>query len=169
VFMANRCPRPTRPVQQVRKPAAGRGNLPGVILRQFPPMGVYETLFRFAEATQKYMGDPGTHPWAQGFPLTTQVPGGPSLPDSIAITATDRMYPKADGQPPLRQAIADYYNEFYGSNITPDNVAVFAGGRPAIFAILAFLLEDVTVAIEETEYASARRSPIIRRTTGCCS
>ncbi len=123
-----------------------------MLLRQFPPMGVYETLFRFAEATHKYMGDVGTHPWAQGFPITTPVPGGPALPDSIAITATDRMYPKADGQPPLRQAIADYYNEFYGARITPDHVAVFAGGRPAIFAILAFLQEDVTIAVEETEY-----------------
>lgn len=115
-------------------------------------MGVYETLFRFADATHKYMGDPGTHPWAQGFPLTTQIPGGPPLPESIAITATDRMYPKADGQPPLRQAIAAYYNEFYGAAITADHVAVFAGGRPAIFAILAFLRDEVSVAIEETEY-----------------
>lgn len=115
-------------------------------------MGVYETLFRFVEVAHKYMGDPGTHPWAQGFPLTTQLPGGPPLPDSIAITATDRMYPKADGQPPLREAIADYYRHFHGANITADNVAVFAGGRPGIFAILAFLLEDWQVAIEETEY-----------------
>lgn len=123
-----------------------------MILRQFPPMGVYETLFRFAEVTHKYMGDPGTHPWAQGFPLTTQLPGGPPLPDSIRITATDRMYPKADGQPPLREAIADYYRHFYGARISADNVAVFAGGRPGIFAVLAFLLEDWQVAIEETEY-----------------
>jgi aspartate/methionine/tyrosine aminotransferase len=115
-------------------------------------MGVYETLFRFADATDSYMGEPGTHPWAQGFPITTPVPGGPPLPENIAINATDRMYPKADGQPELRKAIADYYNEFYDAGITPDNVAVFAGGRPAIFAILAFLLEDVTVSIEETEY-----------------
>lgn len=115
-------------------------------------MGVYETLFRFAEVSHKYMGDPGTHPWAQGFPLTTQLPGGPPLPDTIAITATDRMYPKADGQPPLREAIAAYYRHSYGASITADNVAVFAGGRPGIFAILAFLLEDWQVAIEETEY-----------------
>lgn len=123
-----------------------------VILRQFPPMGVYETLFRFADATHKYMGDPGTHPWAQGFPLTTPVPGGPPLPDRIAITAADRMYPKADGQPALRQAIAAYYQAFYGARITADHVAVFAGGRPALFAILAFLQDDVTVSVEETEY-----------------
>lgn len=123
-----------------------------MILRQFPPMGVYETLFRFAEVTHKYMGDPGTHPWAQGFPLTTQVPGGPSLPDTIAISAADRMYPKADGQPALREAIADYYRHFHGARITADHVAVFAGGRPGLFAILCFLLEDWKVAVEETEY-----------------
>jgi aminotransferase len=123
-----------------------------VVLRQFPPMGVYETLFRFAEVTHKYMGDPGTHPWAQGFPLTTQLPDGPPLPDTIAITATDRMYPKADGQLPLREAIAAYYRHFYGASITADHVAVFAGGRPGIYAILSWLLEDWQVAIEETEY-----------------
>lgn len=115
-------------------------------------MGVYETLFRFADATGTYMGEPGTHPWAQGFPLTSQIPGGPPLPESIRIGATDRMYPKADGQPPLREAIAAYYRDCYGARITADHVAVFAGGRPAIFAILAFLQDDVTVAIEETEY-----------------
>jgi aminotransferase len=123
-----------------------------MILREFPPMGIYEILFRFADATGSYMGDSGTHPWAQGYPITTPVPGGPPLPDRIAITATDRMYPKADGQPPLRKAIADYYNTFYDAGITPDHVAVFAGGRPALFAILAFLNDDVRVSIEETEY-----------------
>ncbi|HEX5136398.1 MAG TPA: pyridoxal phosphate-dependent aminotransferase [Planctomycetota bacterium] len=123
-----------------------------MILRDFPPMGVYETLFRFVERAGAYMGDPGTHPWAQGYPITTQLPGGPPLPDRIAITAADRMYPKADGQPALRKAIADYYRGFYGANVTPDHVAVFAGGRPALFAILAFLEDDVTISIEETEY-----------------
>ena len=126
--------------------------LHAMILREFAPMGIYETLFRFADVTSKYMGDPGTHPWAQGFPITTPVPGGPDLPDTISITATDRMYPKADGQPPLREAIAAYYNEFYGAAISAENVAVFAGGRPAIFAILAFLLDDMTIVVAETEY-----------------
>ena len=59
------------------------------MLPQFPPMGVYETLFKFAAATDKYMGDPGTHPWAQGYPLTTQLPGGPPLPDRIDLVSTD--------------------------------------------------------------------------------
>ncbi len=123
-----------------------------MILREFPPMGVYETLFRFADATSSYLGEPGTHPWAQGFPLTTQIPGGPELPTSVRISAEDRMYPKADGEPTLRRAIAAYYNEFYGAGISHENVAVFAGGRPAIFTTLAFLRDGWKVAIEETEY-----------------
>lgn len=122
------------------------------MLQQFPPMGVYETLFKFADRTAKYMGDPGTHPWAQGFPLTTQLPGGPALPEHIGITAGDLKYPKATGEIELRQAITDYYNEHYAAGITPDHVAVFAGGRPGIFAILAFMEQDICIAIEETEY-----------------
>lgn len=123
-----------------------------MILREFPPMGVYETLFAFAAATSRYMGDPGTHPWAQGYPLTTQLPGGPPLPTRIDVVPTDLKYPKATGELELREAIAGYYREFYGAQITPDHVAVFAGGRPAIFAILAFLVDGTTVAVEETEY-----------------
>ena len=123
-----------------------------MFLSSFPPMGIYETLFRFADVTSKYMGEADTHPWAQGFPLTTQLPGGPPLPESVSIRSSDLKYPKATGEIELRKAIADYYNQFYNAGITPDNVAVFAGGRPAIFALLTFLLDDTTIAIEETEY-----------------
>lgn len=122
------------------------------LLIRFAPMGVYETLFRFADATQKYMGDAGTHPWAQGYPLTTPLPGGPPLPDRIDVQAIDLKYPKATGEFELRAAIARYYNDHYSAGITPDHVAVFAGGRPGILATLAFLAPDVCVAIEETEY-----------------
>ncbi len=45
-------------------------------------MGVYETLFKFVDATSMYMDDPGTHPWAQGYPLTTQLPRGPDSYDA---------------------------------------------------------------------------------------
>lgn len=121
-------------------------------LNDFPPMGVYETLFKFQDATGKYMGDHGTRPWVQGFPLTTQLPGGPQMPSSVEFGPSDLKYPTASGVQPLRKAISDYYNHFYGSNITEDNVAVFAGGRPAIFATLMFLQSDVKVLIEETEY-----------------
>ena len=115
-------------------------------------MGVYETLFKFADATHKYMGDPGTHPWAQGYPLTTRLQDGPPLPASIELDHTDLKYPKATGEIELREAISDYYNRFYDAGITPDNVAVFAGGRPAILATLAFLRQGTPVIVEETEY-----------------
>ena len=87
-----------------------------MILRNFPPMGVYETLFRFAAATGKYMGDVGTHPWAQGFPLTTQLPGGPPLPASIALKSTDLKYPKATGEAPLLKPIRRDHEHFFATD-----------------------------------------------------
>lgn len=98
------------------------------------------------------MGEPGTRPWAQGFPLTTQLPGGPEIPHSVTFDAPDLKYPPASGTPALLDAIRDYYNEFYDAGITTDNVAVFAGGRPGIFATVAFLAEATQIFIEETEY-----------------
>ena len=99
-----------------------------------PPMGIYETLYAFMDSFGSFMGTEGTHPWSQGFPLTTPLDdfGGPSLPDSIDVTWEDRFYPKAWGHPDLRNAIAGYYNSQYGSEIASENVMVFAGGRPGI-------------------------------------
>jgi aspartate/methionine/tyrosine aminotransferase len=74
------------------------------------------------------------------------------LPDQINLVATDLKYPKATGEIELREAIANYYNRHYSAGITPEHVAVFAGGRPGILATLAFLESDVSVAVEETEY-----------------
>jgi len=74
------------------------------------------------------------------------------MPSSVSFTYLDLKYPSATGELDLLNAIRDYYNTFYGSNITTDNIAVFAGGRPAIYATLAFLKKDVKVLIEETEY-----------------
>ncbi len=123
-----------------------------MILQSFPPMGVYETLFKFADATSNYMGEPGTHPWAQGFPLTTQLPGGPPLPDTIRLTPDDLKYPKATGNIELRRALATYFNTFYDAGIDEEHIAVFAGGRPGIFATLTFLQPETTIVVEETEY-----------------
>ena len=121
-------------------------------LTYFPPMGVYETLFKFLDATGKYMGTEGTHPWAQGFPLTTQLPDGPEIPTSITFSNADLKYPPATGGMELLTAIRDYYNHFYGCQISTDNIAIFAGGRPGIYATLAFLNPDYRVLVEETEY-----------------
>ncbi len=122
------------------------------ILEHFPPMGIYEVLFSFLDSAGVYMGEPGTHPWAQGFPLTSQLPGGPEMPTHVQFGATDLKYPSATGDKPLIDAIVGYYNNFYDAGITADNVAVFAGGRPGIFATIAFLSHSVQIYIEETEY-----------------
>jgi aminotransferase len=115
-------------------------------------MGIYEVLFDFLDSSGIYLGDPGTHPWAQGFPMTTQLPGGPELPSSIEFDALDLKYPPATGTTALLEAIRDYYNHFYGADLTTDNIAVFAGGRPALFATLCFLQPEFQILIEETEY-----------------
>ena len=117
-----------------------------------PPMGIYETLYAFRDAFGRFMGTEGTHPWSQGFPLTTQLEGGPPLPDGVGVNFEDRFYPKAWGHPALRESIAAHYNGFYGSSIAPENVMVFAGGRPGIYAVLAFLKSHVEVRIGNAEW-----------------
>lgn len=117
-----------------------------------PPMGIYETLYAFADSFGQFMGTEGTHPWSQGFPLTTPLPDGPDLPSSVAVSPDDRLYPKAWGHPVLREAIVEHYNSFYGSSIVPENVMVFAGGRPGIYTIMAFLKKHVQVRIGNVEW-----------------
>ena len=119
-----------------------------------PPMGIYETLYAFRDSFGSFMGTEGTHPWSQGFPLTTPLEkfGGPSLPESVEVTWEDRFYPKAWGHPKLRDAIADYYNSQYGTSISPENVMVFAGGRPGIYTVMAFLKKHVKVKIGNIEW-----------------
>ena len=119
-----------------------------------PPMGIYETLYAFKDSFGEFMGAKGTHPWSQGFPLTTPLEkfGGPSLPPSVDVTWEDRFYPKAWGHPLLRNAIANYYNTYYNSNIVPENIMIFAGGRQGIFSVLTFLKKQVQVSIGNIEW-----------------
>ncbi|MDP6878365.1 MAG: pyridoxal phosphate-dependent aminotransferase [Candidatus Marinimicrobia bacterium] len=121
-------------------------------LTHIPPMGIYETLYAFQNSFGSYMGEKGTHPWSQGFPLTSQIPGGPEMPNSIKVNSDDLKYPKAWGQPELRQTIAEYYNHHYGSSIDLENVMIFAGGRPGLIALLMFLQPDIKTHIASTEY-----------------
>lgn len=121
-------------------------------LRYVRPMGIYETLYAFFEAFGTYMGEEGTHPWSQGFPRTVQLPGGPEMPSSVHVSSDDLRYPKAWGMPSLREAIASYYRRWYGADIAPENVMVFAGGRPAIVSTLLFLDPEIPIRIASTEY-----------------
>lgn len=123
-------------------------------LTHVPPMGIYETLYAFYSSYGIFMGEEGTHPWSQGFPLTTPIErfDGPSLPSSLEVSYEDRFYPKAWGHPKLRDSIADYYNSQYRSKITPENVMIFAGGRPGIFTVMAFLENHIKVRIGSIEW-----------------
>ena len=123
-------------------------------LTHVPPMGIYETLYAFYSSYGIFMGEEGTHPWSQGFPLTTPIErfDGPSLPSSLEVSYEDRFYPKAWGHPKLRDSIADYYNSQYRSKITPENVMIFAGGRPGIFTVMAFLENYIKVRIGSIEW-----------------
>jgi len=120
--------------------------------RYVPPMGIYETLYAFQDAFGSPMGEPETHPWSQGFPLTSQLPGGPKMPTNVYLDAGDLKYPKAWGLPELREAIAGYYNHYYEADIDYENVMVFAGGRPGLVALLMFLQKDIHIRIASTEY-----------------
>lgn len=122
------------------------------LLRSVEPMGIYETLYAFQDAAGVAMGEPGTLPMSQGFPRVEQLPGGPDFPNFARRSAQQRMYPKAWGEPELREAIANYYRETYGSKLSAKNVMVFGGGRPGLFAVLMFLERDVRVRIASTEY-----------------
>jgi aspartate/methionine/tyrosine aminotransferase len=115
-------------------------------------MGIYETLYAFLAAFGKAMGDPGTHPWSQGFPRTDQLPGGPAMPETVSIAPEHLKYPKAWGLPALREAVASYYQTHYDARITADNVMIFAGGRPALIAVLFFLEKEIEVRVASTEY-----------------
>ena len=123
-------------------------------LSHVPPMGIYETLYAFQATFGSFMGTEGTHPWSQGFPLTTPLEkfGGPELPGSVDVTFEDRFYPKAWGHPKLRNSIVDYYNSRYNSKIAPENVMIFAGGRPGIFTVMAFLKKHIKVRIGNIEW-----------------
>ena len=121
-------------------------------INPIPPMGIYETLYAFHSSYGKYMGSDGTHPWSQGYPLTSQIPGGPKMPENVHISSDDLKYPKAWGLPSLRKTIAEYYNHYYGSDIDFENVMIFAGGRPGLLGILMLLYNDIQVRIASTEY-----------------
>lgn len=130
------------------------GPQPSFLIDDIPPMGIYETLYAFKDSFGQFIGTVGTHPWSQGFPLTTPLEkfNGPELPSSVDVSSEDRFYPKAWGHPLLRDAIVNYYNTHYSSTITPENVMVCAGGRPGIYTVLAFLKQGIQVRIGNVEW-----------------
>ena len=92
-------------------------------INPIPPMGIYETLYAFQNSFGKYMGSPGTHPWSQGYPLTTQLPGGPKMPETININPEDLKYvniTKLD-----TSANGDLFNAYRLDFNTKDKLKIF--------------------------------------------
>ena len=111
-------------------------------------MAIYKTLYAFKEEFGVSMGEPTTHPWMQSFPLTKQIPGGPEIPTKLeGINSMDLRYPDMLGNTKLREAICSYYRDNYKAQIDPDNIMIFAGGRPALFSIMFFLRNDIVTRI----------------------
>ncbi len=62
-------------------------------------------------------------------------------------------YTETAGIPELRQAIADYLNERYSANVSPDEVIVTTGAKTAIFlGIAAFINPGDEVIVPEPSY-----------------
>jgi aspartate/methionine/tyrosine aminotransferase len=120
--------------------------------KQVAPMGIYETIYSFEKNFGRPLGSEGTLPWTHGVPSHLPIPGGPDLPSSVDLQPSDLKYGKISGMDLLREKICNYYRENYNAEITADNVMVFSGVRPALFAVLLHIRKGVHVRVASTEY-----------------
>src|SRR5258706_2649893 len=88
-------------------------------------------------------GDPSWINLGQGQPETGPLPGTPERVTRVDLAPGDHAYGPVNGLRELRSAVADHYNRTYrtdaASRYTADNVAVVAGGRPALNRVVAAL------------------------------
>ena len=76
------------------------------VLTHFPPMGVYETLFKFLDATGKYMGRRARIRGRKASRSPRRCPADPTSPQTN-FTYTDLKYPQATGEMRPLVAIRD--------------------------------------------------------------
>lgn len=91
-----------------------------------------------------------------------------TTPSHIIEAAKEAMdkgfthYTSDEGIPELREAIAEYYNERYGSDYTKENVLITVGATQAIFAaIMALVDEGEEVIVPDPWYPGYLRSIIL--------
>jgi len=98
---------------------------------------------------------------ARGVNVISFGVGQPDVPtfDNICEAAKRALdekftgYTETAGIRPLREAIADYLNSRYGSNVDPDEIIVTTGAKTAIFlAIAAFVGQGDEVIIHDPYY-----------------
>jgi len=51
-------------------------------------------------------------------------------------------YPMANGEPALRESIADMFNKDFNTNYIADEIVVGAGGRPLLYCIFETIIDD---------------------------
>lgn len=117
-----------------------QSTIPG--FRFVPRTGVIYVMHEAAQLGFSYQNGE----WAnlgQGSPETGDLPGAPPRIESITIPAPNRQYSPIEGNPALRQAVADYYNTHYrqgkASQYSADNVSIASGGRMALTRLAAAL------------------------------
>lgn len=71
-----------------------------------------------------------------------------------ALRAGKTHYTPSTGIPELRQAVADHYRKTYGLEVDPQRVVVTCGSSPAIFVLLASLLDPgCEIIMSDPHYA----------------
>jgi len=122
-------------------------------LRNLPYLGM--TLV--VDAARKRGWSAGHPDWinlGQGQPELGPLPGAPPRISSVELDAGDHAYGPVNGMPALREAVAAHYNRLYRAGRKPytaSNVAIVAGGRPALGRALA-ALGDVTAGYAVPDY-----------------
>ncbi len=110
--------------------------------RQVPMTGV---IFVSSEAMKEgfYTGDPLWANLGQGAPEVNGFGSVPPEPSALSDKKEFREYGSVLGTTPLREAVANLYNELYrkdqASKYTAENVAIAAGGRLSLSRIAAAL------------------------------
>jgi aspartate aminotransferase len=95
-------------------------------------------------------------------------PGQFPIPESFAkgvaaqIVGGQTNYPPSNGVPELRKAVADYYKEWLGIDLTVDNIVICAGGRPVIYgAYRALVNPGDTVVYPTPSWSNEYYTPIV--------
>lgn len=112
--------------------------IPG--FRQVPRTGVIYVMHE-AEAQGFVYGHPEWANLGQGSPESGELPGAPPRVGELKLTPAQHAYGPVEGWRPLRQKVADFYNQLYRqgkkSQYTYRNVCLAGGGRIALTRLAA--------------------------------
>jgi hypothetical protein len=137
-------------------------------LRDVPLTGM-NMVITHAAAKGFTPGDPKWINLGQGQPEIGDIPGAPRRITQIALEMGDHAYGPVNGVAELREAVVAHYNRLYRggrADYRAANVAIVAGGRPALNRAVA-ALGHIDVGYVRPDYAAYedildRNAPRIR-------